>query len=50
MMNSVEDQTSCTDDRYLLIIDWLLIFYRTWSNVFKDGKFEFEIDMSYVLM
>ena len=44
MLHSVESQTSCTDERCLLIVDWFLS--KTWSNVFKDGKLELEIDMN----
>ena len=43
-MHSVEGQRSCTDERCLLIVGGF--FSKTWSNVFKDGKFELKSDMN----
>ena len=47
MLNLVEGQASCTDERYLLIIKFLC---KIWPKVIGDEEFKSKIDFDLLLI
>ena len=47
MVDSVEGQASCTDERYLLIINF---WYKTWPKVIRGGEFESKADFHLLII
>ncbi len=47
MLHSVEGQASCTDERYLLIINFLCT---TWPKVIGGGEFKSKVDFDLLII
>ena len=47
MLHSLEDQASCTVERYLLIINFLC---KTWPKVIGDGEFQSKTEFDLLII